>query len=117
MKNKWMSYSVQGNTISILKDKLKLLKADLKVWNLHVFGHLYTHKKRILEDIEILDNQDANGDLEANTRVKRMELDGQLSLTNKKIESLVSQNARANWFKHGDSCSGFFHSEIDKSKE
>jgi len=70
VKEKWISYSVQGNVISKLKDKLKLLKVDLKVWNHEKFGQLHTHKKRILEEIEFLDNQDANGDLEANVRLK-----------------------------------------------
>ena len=40
VKEKWGTYSVQGNSISKLKDKLKLLKTDLKEWNKNVFGCL-----------------------------------------------------------------------------
>jgi len=45
VKEKWRVYSVQGNSISIFKDKLKLLKADLKEWNRSVFGCLDSKKK------------------------------------------------------------------------
>jgi len=46
VKHKWMTYEVQGNDISKLKDKFKMLKVDLKVWNHEVFGHLDTNKKK-----------------------------------------------------------------------
>jgi len=99
VKDKWMSYAVHGNGISKLKDKLKMLKSDLKVGNYEVFGHLNSNKERILKEIEDLDCQDANGVLEENARSKRMELIGMLAVMNKKIDSLISQKARANWYK------------------
>jgi len=34
VKHKWESFEVQGNSMSIFKDKLKLLKAELKEWNI-----------------------------------------------------------------------------------
>jgi len=74
------------------KDKLKLLEVDLKVWNHEVFGHM-ENKKKILKDIEVLDNQDADGELEGSDKMKRMELVSLLRVTNKKIESIISQKA------------------------
>ena len=38
LKEKWLNYEVQGGRIFIFKEKLKKLKADLKVWNKEVFG-------------------------------------------------------------------------------
>jgi len=38
VSNRWNSFSIQGNNISKLKDKLKMFKFDLKVWNREVFG-------------------------------------------------------------------------------
>jgi len=32
--------------------------------------------------------------------------------TDKKLESLICQKARASWFKNGDPCSRFFHSSL-----
>jgi len=85
VKDRWSTYAVQGNEVSKLKDKLKMLKADLKVWNYEVFGHLNTNKERMLKEIEDLDCQDANGSLDDRGRSKRMELCGGLSVTNKKL--------------------------------
>ena len=48
VKDKWKSFSVQGNKIVKFKKKMKLLKSDLKVWNREVFGNLHTTKRRIL---------------------------------------------------------------------
>jgi len=52
-----------------IKDKLKYLKVDLKVWNRDVFGHLETNKKRIMKEIEELDIQDDYSNLERNARL------------------------------------------------
>ena len=35
----WTNYEVQGGGMYIFKEKLKKLKADLKVWNKEVFGN------------------------------------------------------------------------------
>ena len=63
VKEKWSSYNVQGNSISKLKDKLKLLKEDLKEWNINVFGCLESNQKRIFKEIEDFDVKDDNDDL------------------------------------------------------
>jgi len=61
VKEKWKSFSVQGNEISRFKEKMKLLKSELKVWNREVFGNLYTTKSRILQELEVLESRDCNG--------------------------------------------------------
>ena len=81
VRGKWESYAVRGNSISRFRDKMKLLKADLKVWNRDVFGCFNTNKKRILKEIEDLDNQDDANDLVDNVREKRMDLLNQLRIS------------------------------------
>ena len=71
VKEKWDSYSMQGNYFSRLKDKLKNLKADLKVWNRDVFGCMETNKKKILKEIDDLDTQDDCADLDDCEKQKR----------------------------------------------
>lgn len=112
MKDKWNSYKVQGDGIRIFKDKLKLLKVDLKVWNKEVFGHLETTKKELLKEIEDLDNEDENSGLEENSWLKWSDRVSKLRLTNKKLDFLLRQKARSNWLKHGDSNSKYYHSLI-----
>ena len=58
----------------MFKEKLKLLKIDMKLWNKDVLGNLDTTKKRILQEIEDLDCQDCNRVLMESERLKIMEL-------------------------------------------
>jgi len=55
VKEKRISYPVQGNVFFMIKEKLKRLKGNLKVWN--VFGNIKTSKKMILLELEGLDRQ------------------------------------------------------------
>jgi len=65
VKDRWTSYPDQGNAFMVLKEKLKCLKRDMKVWNMDVFGIIESTKKKILEEIETLDCQACNGALDA----------------------------------------------------
>ena len=112
VKNYWSSYSVQGSAFIKFKEKLKALKGDLKVWNRDVFGNLHTSKKRILQDLEALDCLDCSNDLGEYDRLKRVELVGRLKETERKLDSLTCQKARAKWLKDGDLCTRFFHSSL-----
>jgi len=112
IKDKWESYQVEGNRISVLKENLKLLKADLKEWNKSVFGCVESDKRRIEMEIEKLDEEDDIDALEDEGRLRRMDLLSQLGLVNRKLESIYRQKARVNWLKHGDFNSKLFHSTI-----
>ena len=47
VKSSWVSYKVVGRGIFVFKEKLKRLKADLKVWNKEVFGDANQSSKEI----------------------------------------------------------------------
>jgi len=112
VKVRWLSYPGQGCSFMKVKDKLKCLKGNLKEWNRDVFGNIETTKKRILQEIEILDNQYCNKGLVVTERIKKAELVSCLKETDKKLESLFRQKARISWLKNGDSCTKFFHSTL-----
>jgi len=71
VQEKWSSYVVQGNNVSRLKDKLKLLKEDLKMWNRDVFGCMDINKNRIVKEIEALEIQDENNSTDEDAKLKR----------------------------------------------
>ena len=81
-----------------------MLKGDLKGWNRDVFGNLHTKKRDILQEIENLDCQDVYDDPLGSARLERVELMSRLRENDSKIVSLISQKARMNWLKYGDSC-------------
>jgi len=112
VEEKWKSYLGQGNVIRRLKDKFKLLKADLKVWNKEVFGNLNTVKESILQDIENIDCQESQCVSAERESQLRANLVKKLWETDAKIESLYRQKARINWLKYGDCCTKFFHSSL-----
>jgi len=112
VKDKWNSYPVQGNAFTVIKEKLKRLKGDLKLWNRDVFGNIETSKKSIMQELEALDCQDCNSVLLESERLQRLGLVSRLKEIDKKMESFLCQKVRASWFKNGDSCTKFYHSYL-----
>jgi len=55
---KWPSYEVQGEGMYIFKEKLKKLKANLKVWNREIFGNVHGINEGLLQMINELDTKD-----------------------------------------------------------
>ena len=95
VKDKWTSYSAQGNALMVIKDKLKWLKGDLKIWNRDVFGNIKTSKKMILQELEALDCQVCDGVCLESERSERIDLVSRLKETDRKMDSLLCQKARA----------------------
>ncbi|KAL8466930.1 hypothetical protein ACS0TY_035853 [Phlomoides rotata] len=52
---KWNSYFIEGWVAFRLKEKLKLLKSDLRSWNKVIFGDIDYNIDTKKEEIEILD--------------------------------------------------------------
>ena len=112
VRDKWGSYLVQGNEILVLKEKLKMLKSDLKGWNKDVFGYTDKLKVKILNKIQELDRRDDEDELDENKIRERRELLSQLQDINMRNESLLQQKSIALWFKKGDSNSKYYHASI-----
>ncbi|KAL8519731.1 hypothetical protein ACS0TY_010607 [Phlomoides rotata] len=56
--SRWNSYSVTGWKSFVLKEKLKLLKRDLKVWSQETFGAIQHKMETQRDDIDRLDRFD-----------------------------------------------------------
>lgn len=74
VKSKWESYIVDRWSSYILKEKLKLLKTDLKVWNKDVFGMLDTSIEVKKAAIDTLDRVDDTFGLEEDEIMERNRL-------------------------------------------
>ena len=82
VKEWWRNYNINGNEIWILKEKLKRLKKDLKVWNKEVFGHVDRSKENIMSKISELDKKDKDNGLEEEGRSERKHLFAELKKIN-----------------------------------
>jgi len=70
----WSSYKVMGGGIFVFKEKLKKLKADLKVWNKEVFRDVNQASKEIQKRLDELDSRDDEVGLVESERDERKSL-------------------------------------------
>ena len=68
----WDSYHFQGVQSFVLANKLKMLKNDLKKWNVEVFGNVEEQGKQLWKDLGDLENTEESHGL---TAEERLELD------------------------------------------
>ncbi|XP_068504131.1 uncharacterized protein [Phaseolus vulgaris] len=112
LKERWPSYEVQGGGIYIFKEKLKKLKADLKVWNKTIFGDVNQAGEGLQKRNRELDGRDDEFDLNELEREERKTLVVEFNKNLFKQEAIVKQKARQKWLKQGDLNTKFFHSSV-----
>jgi len=74
VKKSWDKHNVEGNEIWSLKEKLKSLKRELRMWNKEIFGHVGSTKETIMLTISELDKKDEELVLDEKERIKRKHL-------------------------------------------
>jgi len=112
VSSSWSSYAVVGDGIYTFKEKLKKLKADLKVLNKEVFDDANLACKEAQKRIEELDERDDDRGLAELEREERKALLAELNKVKYKQEAILFQKARHIWLKQGDTNSKFFHSYV-----
>ncbi|KAL8542624.1 hypothetical protein ACS0TY_003487 [Phlomoides rotata] len=114
IKRRWEEHKVLGWAGFHLKEKLKLLKMDLKSWNKTMFGNIDNQIEDKKRKIEILDRIDEALGLDEDEIIKRNLLTTELMRGLIWHDELMSQKAKTKWLTEGDVNSRFFHNWINR---
>ncbi|KAL6520276.1 hypothetical protein OROMI_032456 [Orobanche minor] len=109
--------SVEGRYGYIIKEKLKMLKKELKVWNATSFGNLDENIERRKKELKELDDLDEDRGLIDAEIIRRNEVKAPLIRETKNRAILLSQKARYKWLKEGDANSSYFHKVINGKRK
>ena len=101
----------------MFKEKLKKLKADLKVWNREVFGDVNQACKEIHKRLDELDTHDDEDGLVESERDEKKSLFAKVTESKAKQEAILFQKARQSWIKQGGLNTKFFHSTVKWRRE
>ncbi|KAF1877030.1 hypothetical protein Lal_00033583 [Lupinus albus] len=116
VEEEWKKLEVSGRGSFVLKEKIKLLKGALKVWNKDHFGIL---DRRVADQVDIINSIDAQGNIRSITEddiLIRREATTELWRALNQKDNLRHQKSRHKWICEGDSNSRFFYSSLNRSR-
>ncbi|MCI13230.1 hypothetical protein A2U01_0034346 [Trifolium medium] len=100
-----------GKKAYVIKEKLKRIKEELKVWNKEVFGALDLNIEKTVKEINEVEGLIASDDIVAGL----VDKDGIQQRFWEQLhykESLLKQKSRMRWVKDGDANTRYFHASI-----
>jgi hypothetical protein len=103
----WYSVPTMGWMAPILKEKLKVLKRDLKSWNKEVFGNLSFQIEILIERVKSFNVLVEERILSLEEVSERNQVIAKLRTLLKHRDSQIIQRSRANWEKDGDANTWF----------
>lgn len=112
VQDSWNNLEVHGTGLFVLKEKLKMLKGDLKRWNTDIFGDINSKKKEMVDKINAIELKAEITPLLDEEIAERKFLTGDFWRISNLQESLISQKSRIRWLREGDENSRFFHSMV-----
>ncbi|KAL8495389.1 hypothetical protein ACS0TY_019509 [Phlomoides rotata] len=112
---KWSSYNISGWAGFVLKEKLKMMKEDFKVWNQQTFGILEASIENKRNELLTLDTIDDVLGLESEEVIRRAHIMEELAKDLQRHDSQLYQKARIKWIAEGDANTRFFHYTINRN--
>ena len=105
----WDSYHVLGAPSFVLANKLKLLKIDLKKWNVEVFGNGEDRVRNLWKDLSDLEMTEESRVLLEEERLELERVRGKLEKVTLMEEICRRQKSRVLCIRGGDRNTKFFH--------
>ena len=109
VKHWWDGYSFAGSPSFILAQKLKVLKANLKKWNMEEFSDLAFKKNNLLTELMDLDAREELVGLSDEDQIRHLQIKGDIEQLASLEEIPWRQKSRALYVKEGDNNTRFFH--------
>ena len=105
----WESYHFQGTPSFSLANKLKMLKLDLKRWNVEEFGNIGLRVQNLWKNLKVLEVLEEVRALTVEERRDKDRILGELEKSILLEEICRRQKYRALFLKEGDRNTKFFH--------
>ncbi|XP_042969089.1 uncharacterized protein LOC122301772 [Carya illinoinensis] len=105
----WASYQFTGTPSFILAGKLKVLKNDLRKWNLEVFRNINDQQNKLFMELQQFDEKEVERTLLDNDRARKLTVVTELEKVTTMEEIMWRQKSRALWLKEWDRSTKFFH--------